>query len=68
VLPWSAFWERNYFVYLWPFLRPVVVNNFVRGGISGLGVVNVLAGFAELLPVFAVRESGEVPLGGGVDT
>jgi hypothetical protein len=68
VLPWSTFWERNYFVYLLPVLRPFVTNHFVRGGISGLGVINVLAGFAELLPVFSVRGSGEVPLGDRADT
>jgi hypothetical protein len=56
VLPWSAFWERNYFVALWPILRGVITNDFVRGGISGLGLVNLVAGFSELIPVFAVRE------------
>jgi len=61
VLPWSAFWERNYFVSLWPLLRPLVTNYFVRGAISGLGFVNVFAGFAELAPVFAVRSTGDVP-------
>lgn len=68
VLPWSTFWERNYFVYFWPLLRPVVTNHFVRGGITGLGFVNVFAGFAELVPVFAVRGSEEVPFGDRADT
>lgn len=62
VLPWSSFWERNYFVYVWPLLRPVVTNHFVRGGITGLGFVNVFAGFSELAPVFAVRSSEAPPL------
>jgi len=61
VLPWSTFWERNYFVFVWPVLRPVITNHFVRGAITGLGFVNVFAGFAELAPVFEVRESSDVP-------
>ena len=56
MLPWSGFWERNYFVQLWPSLQAVVTNNFVRGGVSGLGLVNLLAGVFELLPVFLVRD------------
>ena len=56
VLPWSTFWERNYFVYVWPVLHPLLTNNFVRGAISGLGVLNLLAGLAELAPVFTPRE------------
>lgn len=56
VLPWSSFWDRNYFVYLAPVLQPFVGNHFVRGAVSGLGVLNLLAGFSELAPVFASRE------------
>ena len=56
VLPWSAFWERNYFASLWPALVPLLTNNFVRGAVSGLGVLNLLAGLSELASVFAPRE------------
>jgi hypothetical protein len=56
VLPWSSFWERNYFVYIWPMLSPLIRNNFVRGAVSGLGVLNLLAGFSELAFVFTTRE------------
>ena len=56
VLPWSSFWERNYFVYAWPPLSPFIRNNFVRGAVSGLGILNLLAGFSELAFVFTTRE------------
>lgn len=56
VLPWSTFWERNYFIYAWPPLRFVLGDFFVRGAVSGLGFLNLLAGFAELAPVFSARE------------
>ncbi len=39
----------------WPALYPVITNNFVRGAITGLGVVNLCAGFAELAVIFAAR-------------
>lgn len=55
VLPWSPFWDRNYFVHAWPPLRQWLGEGFVRGGVSGLGVLNVFAGLAELSPVFSAR-------------
>ena len=51
VLPWSEFWEHNYFAASWPLVRAIVTNNFVRGGVSGLGIVNLVVGFAELVVV-----------------
>ena len=58
VVPWSAFWDRNYFAETWPGLRPFLTNNFVRGAVTGLGFVNLAAGFADLALVFGVRERG----------
>ena len=55
VLPWSGFWERNYFAMTWPVLRELLTNNFVRGAVTGLGLVNLYAGFADLAVVFASR-------------
>ena len=37
VLPWSTFWTRNYFVIHWPVISPWLVNDFVRGGVTGIG-------------------------------
>ena len=60
VLPWSAFWDRNYFVFTWPAITPFLTSNFVRGGITGLGAVNVCAGVADLLLVFSSRARGDI--------
>ena len=57
VLPWSGFWDRNYFAMTWPPLRELLTNNFVRGAVTGLGLVNLYAGFADLAIVFASRPS-----------
>ena len=62
MLPWSGFWEQNYFADAWPVLRPVVANLFVRGAVSGLGVVNLIAGFADLALILTTRARPEVPL------
>ena len=62
VLPWSAFWETNYFA-AWPPVRLIVTNNFVRGAVSGLGIVNLVVGFAELTVVLSARDRSGVSLG-----
>jgi ABC-type transport system involved in cytochrome c biogenesis permease subunit len=56
VLPWSEFWENNYFALGWPILGSILTNNFVRGGISGLGVVNLIVGVTDLTMVLSSRE------------
>lgn len=61
MLPWSSFWGRNYFVDHWPALRPWLVSNVVRGAVTGLGVVNFIAGLADLVPVFLTREHDDAP-------
>ncbi len=48
VVPWSTFWDRNYFAESLPLLQAVVHNNFVRGAVSGIGVLNLAAGLADL--------------------
>lgn len=57
VIPWSAFWDRNYFAQVAPPLRVLITNNFFRGAVSGLGVINILAGLAELISLVLARSS-----------
>lgn len=49
VIPWSNFWDRNVFVDALPVLQSTLRNNFVRGAVSGVGLINIGAGFVELL-------------------
>ena len=58
--PWSAFWDRNYFAASAPVLHEVLRNNYVRGAVSGLGVVNLLMGFSELASVLTARRRIEM--------
>lgn len=62
VMPWSELWERNYFGNALPSLGAFLRNNFVRGGVTGIGVLTVVAGLAELGGVLAARrEADESP-------
>jgi hypothetical protein len=55
VVPWSPFWERNYFIQMWPALERIAGNNLVRGAVSGLGVINLWAAMSELGGLFGLR-------------
>ena len=68
-MPWSpTFWEHNYFAMAWPPLRTLLSNDFVRGAVSGLGVVNLFAGFADLASWFGVRRPERREVGEGRDS
>jgi hypothetical protein len=60
VVPWSAFWDRNYFAQAFPLVRDVITNNFVRGAVSGLGVINLAVGARELVSLLMARRDQEV--------
>ena len=55
VVPWSAYWERNYFAEILPVLHALITNSFFRGAVSGLGLVNLAAAGAELRSLLAGR-------------
>jgi hypothetical protein len=59
IVPWSGYWERNYFVQLVPLFEPFLTNDFVRGAVSGLGLVNLLAGFVEIWSFLSTRHVPE---------
>jgi hypothetical protein len=64
VVPWSAFWDRNYFAEAVPAVHTLITNNFVRGGVSGLGVINLLSGLGELISILLARpEAASLTLG-----
>jgi hypothetical protein len=50
--PWSTLWDRNYFIQAWPVIAAVAGNDYVRGAVSGLGLVNLTAGCAEVIGLF----------------
>ena len=46
--PWSALWDRNLFVQSIGGLSELAKSGFVRGAVSGVGVLCVGAGLADL--------------------
>jgi hypothetical protein len=59
LIPWSIYWERNYFLQLLPVLEPFFTNDFVRGAVSGLGLVNFVAGVVEIWSFLTTRHVPE---------
>lgn len=47
-LPWTPFWEQNYFLSHFPALMPVLLHPSFRGAISGLGVVDIILAISML--------------------
>jgi hypothetical protein len=44
VLPWTPYWASNPLLYKLPFLKPLLLNNFVRGVLSGIGLIDIWIG------------------------
>jgi hypothetical protein len=47
-LPWSTFWERNFFLMHFPSLMPIALHPSVRGLVSGLGVLDIIVAMGLL--------------------
>lgn len=47
VMPWTPFWTDNSLVLAFPPLRWVVRGNFIRGLVSGIGLIDVWMGIWE---------------------
>ena len=71
IIPWKPYWDDNFFLYFitgklhaaW--MATFLKHKLVRGAVSGVGVLNILAG---LYDIFKFRESvrklaslGEIP-------
>ncbi|MBI1761291.1 MAG: hypothetical protein HYR56_07645 [Acidobacteria bacterium] len=60
ILPWTRYWDDNFFLYFVtgklnsPGLLSFLTSGWVRGAVTGLGIVNLLAGLRDL---FKFRES-----------
>jgi hypothetical protein len=48
IFPWTESWEGNYFSGLMPQMKVYWDNLYVRGAVSGLGVVNLYISLVEI--------------------
>ncbi len=55
IVPWTGLLGQNYFADGWPLVRTVVASGFVKGAISGLGLVNLGAAVAEMVALVRKR-------------
>jgi hypothetical protein len=59
VVPWSEFWDRNAFVQTWSWAGELAHSGFVRGAVSGVGVLLLCAGLIELTTLIAGKRQDE---------
>jgi hypothetical protein len=57
VFPWMRVWETNLLLLQYPAFRQVMMNNFFRGAVSGLGIINLVIGSMEVMS-FPRRRDG----------
>ncbi|MCX6630842.1 MAG: hypothetical protein NTW28_24780 [Candidatus Solibacter sp.] len=48
IFPWTEYWDGNYFSGLLPQMKNFWGNLYIRGAVSGLGVVNLFISVAEI--------------------
>ena len=45
--PWTSLWDSNYLLHPHPALRAFVLSGFIRGTVSGIGLLNILLAVLE---------------------
>ena len=58
VYPWMGGWDTNFFSYILPEMHGYWANAYVRGAISGLGIVNIYIALVELFQFLKVTLFG----------
>ena len=47
LVPWSPVWDENRLMSYFAALQPFLHSHYMRGAVTGLGLVNLWVGFAE---------------------
>jgi hypothetical protein len=47
LMPWSAIWSRSLLLGHYPLIRPLLMSPYLRGAVSGLGLVNLWLGVSQ---------------------
>ena len=55
--PWSRFWERNYFTDALPWVATWATHAYVKGAVTGVGIVAVGAALIEIGDMLSRRSS-----------
>lgn len=57
VLPWTQFWDRNYFMGMNGSFEMALTNPILRGVVSGVGIVSFAVGVLEIVAILIRRRS-----------
>ena len=68
IVPWTQFWDRNYFLEAWPKLEAALTSPAIRGVVTGVGVVSLWAAVMETASLLRRRWSQTQELNGGAFT
>lgn len=60
VFPWSGLWDANSLLSYVPTLNPLILSDYFRGAVSGLGFANILLGIREVAYSQRVAPRAEV--------
>lgn len=56
IVPWSRFWVMNPLLHYSPPIAALTDNNYVRGLVSGFGLVHLVVGLVDLSWVIGSRK------------
>ena len=48
ILPWSSYWDSNYYFQYSHLLETILVNPVARSGVTALGIIDFLIGIDEV--------------------
>jgi hypothetical protein len=54
--PWSALWQRNYFAAQMPWLGVWMASPYIKGAVTGIGLITALGGLRDLVSAFMLRQ------------
>lgn len=66
VAPWTSLWDHNILVAARPWLRALLEDPFMRGGVTGVGLVTAFAGVRDLSATLFARQASPAASGGDV--
>jgi hypothetical protein len=57
IVPWTRFWAQNPLLHSFEPIRQLTENFFVRGLVSGFGLVHFIVGIGEIGVLLALRQA-----------
>lgn len=59
--PWTAWWQRNYFADLLPWLRELMATQGMQAAVVAVGLLSIAVGLIDLWEVLAARFARRAP-------